>query len=69
MLTGADLDTARANIAAAVEARKAAGDELVKAYEMTTPNEDPACDYHPNLATHAAMAAELEAELRADLGW
>lgn len=69
MLTGGDLDTARTDIAAAVNARKAAGDERVKSYEMTTLNPNPGCDYHPNLATHAAMAAELEAELRADLDW
>lgn len=69
MLSGADLDKARTDIAAAVDARKAAGDERVKAYSMTTPNLTPACDYHPNLMTHAAMAAELEAELRPDLGW
>ncbi len=69
MLSGTDLTKARTDIAAAVDARKAAGDQRVKAYEMTTPNTGPACDYHPSIATHAAMAAELETEVRADLGW
>jgi len=26
-------------------------------------------DHHPNLATQAAMAAELETEIEAGLGW
>jgi lysophospholipase L1-like esterase len=70
LLTGADRATARKNIAAAVDARTAAGDTKLKAYEMTTLNgTPPGCDYHPNLATQAAMASELEMELRADLGW
>lgn len=70
LLTGSDLATARKNIAAAVDARKAAGDTKLKAYEMKTTNGmPPGCDYHPNLATQAAMASELETELRADLGW
>jgi hypothetical protein len=57
------------NITTAVNARIAVGDALVKAYEMTTPNPSPGRDAHPSLATHAAMAAELEVELKADLGW
>ena len=70
LLSGSALTTARQNINAAIDARHAAGDPQVKYFELTTPNGmPPGCDYHPNLATHAAMAAELSAELRADLSW
>jgi lysophospholipase L1-like esterase len=70
LLSGSALTTARQNINAAIDARHAAGDQQVKYFELTTPNGmPPGCDYHPNLATHAAMAAELTAELRADLSW
>lgn len=70
MLTGTDLTAkARPYIAAAVAARRAAGDLNVEAYEMTTPNPNPGCDSHPNLLTHQAMALELETKVRAVLGW
>ncbi|HET9929498.1 MAG TPA: SGNH/GDSL hydrolase family protein [Polyangiaceae bacterium] len=70
LLNGSGLATARKNISGAVEARHAAGDQQVKYFEFATPNGmPPGCDYHPNLATHDAMAKELAAELRADLSW
>jgi lysophospholipase L1-like esterase len=69
MLTGSMLASARHNISAAVTARNDAGDSRVKAYEMTTQNTNPGCDSHPGLATHEAMAKELEAELKTELGW
>jgi hypothetical protein len=69
MLSGSDLTTARKNIAAVVATRQAAGDNNVKAYEMATPNPSPGCDSHPSIAKQAAMAGELEQELRATLGW
>jgi len=69
MLSGGMQSNARRNITVAVTARSAAGDARVKAYEMTTQNPSPGCDAHPSLATHAAMAAELEIELKAELGW
>jgi lysophospholipase L1-like esterase len=69
MLSGNMLENARRNIAAAVAARASAGDTRVKAYEMKATNPSPGCDYHPNLATHVAMASELEGELKADLSW
>lgn len=70
MLAGTDLSAkARPFIAEAVAARRAAGDINVEAYEMTTPNTNPACDSHPNLLTHQAMATELETKVRAVLGW
>jgi lysophospholipase L1-like esterase len=70
MLSGADLTAkARPFIAEAVQARRTAGDTNVEAYEMVTLNPDPACDSHPNLLTHAAMATELAAKVKPILGW
>ncbi len=69
MLSGSDLATAEENIAAAVQRRQQAGDEKVLAYEMTTDNPEPACDWHPNLATHQAIADELAVPLADALGW
>ena len=59
LLSGSDLDRARTGISAAVQSRNEAGDDAVLAYEMTTGNENPGCDWHPGLATHEAMAEEL----------
>jgi lysophospholipase L1-like esterase len=69
MLSGRDLSTAQNNIAAAVALRNDAGDERVTTHEMATGNPDPACDWHPNLDTHAAMAEELATPLADALGW
>jgi len=69
MLSGADLSTARTNIAAAVANRNDAGDDRVTAHELTTGNPSPGCDWHPNIATHAAMANELAVPLASALGW
>lgn len=69
LLNGEDLNAARAGIAAAVDARRATGDERVVAWEMNIGNPDPGCDYHPSVATHEAMAEAVAAELRTHLGW
>jgi lysophospholipase L1-like esterase len=70
MLGGTDLTAkARPLIAAAVQARRTAGDVQVEAYELTTTNPNPGCDSHPNLSTHAAMADELATKVKAVLGW
>lgn len=69
MLTGADLDAARAGIHAAVDALTTAGDAKIAAWDMDVPNDDPGCDWHPNLATHELMADALVAELSEHLGW
>ncbi len=69
MLSGAALAKTRTNIAAAVSEQVAGGDARVRAYEMTTPNTAPGCDYHPSVATQAAMAAELGEQLQNELGW
>jgi len=51
-------------IVAGVEAFEAAGGSNVEAWEMTVPNGDPpGCDFHPNLATHRAMADAVIAQL------
>jgi lysophospholipase L1-like esterase len=69
LLSGTDLAAVRTNIGTAISARAAAGDTRVKYHEITTANTNPGCDYHPGLATQAAMAAELEVEVKSDLGW
>ena len=49
-----------------VAAFEAAGGSNVRAWEMNVPNGNPpGCDYHPNLATHQAMADALVPELEA----
>jgi lysophospholipase L1-like esterase len=66
LLGGTDLTAARAGIAAGVAAFVAAGGSKVRAWEMNVPNgAPPGCDYHPNLATHQAMADVLIPELEA----
>lgn len=69
MLTGATLTEVQTHIAAAVDARVAAGDDHLHAVELTTTNDSPGCDYHPNPATNAAMATELAPVLTRLLGW
>jgi lysophospholipase L1-like esterase len=69
MLGGSDLERAQAAIAAAVKHRRAAGDARVAAHRMTTGNENPGCDWHPGIATHRRIAAELAVPVRAALGW
>lgn len=69
MLSGGDLDAARAGIHAAVDVLRAAGDENIAAWDMDVPNDDPGCDYHPKVATHTLMADALVTELEKHLGW
>jgi len=69
LLSGTDLSTARDNIAAAVAAVHDAGDDRVATYELAPNNPDPGCDWHPSVATHAAMADELAVPLAAALSW
>ncbi len=68
MLGGPDAERAIAGIDHAVQARRAAGDSKVERFELTTPNAAPGCDWHPSVATHQKMAAELVSALRR-LGW
>lgn len=53
----------------AVAERANAGDTAVARVDIATPQTGFGCDWHPSLATHAAMAAELEAVLSEQLGW
>ena len=69
LLGGADLETARKNIAAAVTRRTKAGDTKLVAYEMLTTNAHPGCDWHPGLSTHQNMADELLPVLKNALAW
>jgi len=68
MLGSADLERCLAGIDAAVKRRNALGDTAVKRYAFATPNAKPGCDWHPSLATHRKMAAELEVVLRKHVG-
>jgi lysophospholipase L1-like esterase len=63
LLGGQDLQAARAGIAGAVQAFTAAGGSNAVVWEMNVPNNSPGCDYHPSLATHAAMAEGLVQQL------
>jgi hypothetical protein len=69
MLAGQDLEKAESSIAKAVAARRARGDQRVEAYRMTTVNENPGCDWHPSVATHARIAEELKQPVQKALGW
>jgi lysophospholipase L1-like esterase len=64
-----DLGTWQGWIKNAIAERVAAGDTRVKFVDLYTPAQGFGCDWHPSIATHAAMAALLETELRADLSW
>ena len=65
------LTQARAAMRAAVAARQAAGDANVAWLEFPeqTGSLGYGCDWHPSLATHAQMAAQLQAHLGLQLGW
>jgi len=69
MLSGSDLENARAGIASAMTQLAAAGDQNVLSYELQVGNPEPGCDWHPNLDTHQAMADELGAIVAQHLGW
>jgi lysophospholipase L1-like esterase len=68
LMDGADYDTVAGFEGKVVDQMHAAGDTKVKFADFRTPVEY-GCDWHPNVATHAAMATKLTAELKADLGW
>jgi hypothetical protein len=71
LLNGADLTTARAYIAAAVQQRVSAGDTEVQTFELapTNASDGYGCDYHPSLRTHEIMAEALTSTLETELGW
>jgi hypothetical protein len=45
------------------------GDHKLESYTLHAVNTRPGCDYHPSVATHEQMGAELAAVLRQRLGW
>ena len=63
--------TARDAIQGAIAALAAAGDARIHLVEFPVQDGSTGygCDWHPSLATHERMAAQLEAALRAHLGW
>lgn len=64
LLSGSDLVAARQGIAAGVAAFEAAGGSGARVWEMEIQNGNPpGCDFHPNLATHQAMADALVPQL------
>jgi lysophospholipase L1-like esterase len=71
LLSGTDLSTIQAHIKAAVDARVAAGDRNIEAFNNIAPqtSDKAACQYHPNAAENQIMADQIAAELRAKLGW
>lgn len=69
LLAGSDLETARRNIATVVARRTKGGDTKLVAYEMSTTNTNPGCDWHPGLATHQKMADELLPVIKNALAW
>lgn len=71
LLTGADLETARASIANVVADFITVGDDRVEAFELaiTDGTDGYGCDWHRSLLTHQKMADELIAVLRSTLGW
>lgn len=69
LLDGADLAKAESNIRQAVARRTGAGDRRIAFHAMRVPNANPGCDWHPGLATHAAMARDLKPVLQSTLGW
>lgn len=69
LLLGTDLEKAEANIAAAVQKRKAAGDTGVLFQPLRVANVEPGCDWHPGLLTHRLMAEALEPVMRSALNW
>lgn len=69
MLGGADLERAEKYIREAVARRVRAGDSRVAYHKMRTPNDAPACDWHPSLKTHELIAEEIEAPIAKVLKW
>jgi lysophospholipase L1-like esterase len=69
LLSGADYTMVAGYEGQVVTQMQGAGDKKVKFVDLTTDAVGWGCDWHPSVATHAAMAAKLVAELKADLGW
>lgn len=58
------------NITAAVDELKAGGDDNIEAFEIeVTEGADDGCDWHPNVARHAAMGERLALRMASVMGW
>jgi lysophospholipase L1-like esterase len=71
LLSGSELSTIQAHIRAVVQARNAAGDARISAFEGVQPqtSDKAACQYHPNAAEQELVGNQVAAEIRARLGW
>jgi lysophospholipase L1-like esterase len=71
MLWGADLDAAVSAVNEAVAVRRAAGERKIAPIKFDSPQgvASRGCDSHPNEIGQGHMADELEARVKADLGW
>lgn len=68
-LFGGEVDLVAGYLESVVAARHGAGDLAVDFADINVQWLGSGCDGHPDLATHAAMADNLIAELQARLGW
>ncbi len=71
LLSGTDLTTMQGHIRNAVAERQSAGDTHIEFFSQVAAqsSDKAACQYHPNPAENQIMATQIEAELRAKLGW
>ena len=69
MLAAADFEAADKAIAAAVAARRQAGDTAVRYLRFAPGKGGLGCDWHPNAKAHRRMAEQLSAAIAEDLGW
>jgi len=71
MIYGADRDNALLYLGQIVADRVAQGDKKVEVLDLGSQdaNQGTGCDWHPNVAEDARMAAILAAKLKTSLGW
>jgi lysophospholipase L1-like esterase len=71
MIYGADRDNALLYLGQIVADRAAEGDKKVEVLDLGSQdaNKGTGCDWHPNVAEDARMAAVLAAKLKTSLGW
>ena len=71
MPAGPDLDHVRAWNKEVVAQRASSGDRRCRTFSFDIQREEDGygSDYHPNVRTHAKMAAKLIAAIKADTGW
>jgi lysophospholipase L1-like esterase len=69
LLSQAESELVMGYIQQAVDVRVGAGDGDVARIDLYVDNEGWGCDWHPSIATHEAMAALLESELKTAMGW